>query len=73
MSEKNELNPVTIAEKTGLVYTHSSNGDNAYILLQIKNNAEDIEVADIDLTVEGLNDESVVLILEKLLEELKNN
>lgn len=73
MSEKNAINPVTVAEETGLVYTHSSNGNNAYILLQVKNNAEDIEVADIDLTVEGLNNESVVLILEKLLEELKKN
>lgn len=73
MSETTDsINPVAVAEKSGLVYTHSSNRDATYILLQVKDNPEDVEVADIDLTVEGLDDDSVIVILEKILEELKN-
>lgn len=67
-----ESNPVATAEQTGLVYSNTEQEQGRYILINLSP-VEGEDSLGVSLSTNGLNNEQVLEVLEKLAAEIRED
>lgn len=64
------INPVAVADETGLAYKEGEHAP-VYILLQLAKNSEENDKIDVDIITEGINRLQAIEVLTEVLESMK--
>jgi len=66
------INPVAVADETGVVYRESGETP-VYVLLQVKKDASSNDFLDIDISTAGLDKNQTVAVLKEILDTLQKD
>lgn len=65
------INPVAVADETGLAYTNGD-AESVYILVQLSKDAQDSGALTVSLTTEGIDKKQAINVLREVLKAMES-